>query len=481
MRKFLEFIKSKWLIKGTTTVLLVAIIIACYTAINWAVAQLNVESLDFTTNKLYSLSDETKNKIKDLKKEVTIQIINYVDYPYISEFAYKYASITDKIKVEEIKDLASRVDLQQKYQLTETGNLIVIKCGDKEETLDGNDLYTYDYTMDGSVDRTEEAITNAIVEIVLDEKPVVYMLKGKAYNDPNQTMTILATEIINESNELNSVDILTDGKIPDDCDCLIITTLKEDLTELERDKILEYINNGGKIFMLTSQNTLDFATPNFDKVLAAYGITREYGIIMEQDSSKMLYDTPNMIVESFNSSYMTSSNMAFEIFLINAGKIEFAEAEKLEELGVTYEVLASTSNKAFVRTKFDIDSLTRTEQDSEEGSFIVGAKATKSVANDKKSELIIFTNETFASDSTIVIGLQPVYTFGLRNNHDIILNSVAHLVEREDIIIIRKTNETQNYIVTDQEDVIIKTIIFVLPIFVIGTGIVVWYLRRRKS
>ena len=60
MKKFLEIIKNKWLIKGTTTLLLVLIVIACYIGLNMLVEKVNVENLDFTEKKLYSLSDETK-------------------------------------------------------------------------------------------------------------------------------------------------------------------------------------------------------------------------------------------------------------------------------------------------------------------------------------------------------------------------------------------------------------------------------------
>ena len=60
------------------------------------------------------------------------------------------------------------------------------------------------------------------------------------------------------------------------------------------------------------------------------------------------------------------------------------------------------------------------------------------------------------------------------------MNSVSHLVERDDTIVIRKASDTESYTVTDQEDVIIKTIIFVVPILTIFTGIVVWIFRRRK-
>ena len=77
MKKFLEIIKNKWLIKGTTTLLLVLIVIACYIGLNMLVEKVNVENLDFTEKKLYSLSDETKTKLSDLNQDVTIQFQIY--------------------------------------------------------------------------------------------------------------------------------------------------------------------------------------------------------------------------------------------------------------------------------------------------------------------------------------------------------------------------------------------------------------------
>lgn len=54
MKKLWETITNKWLLKGTTTLILVALIIAGYIAVNWGVEQIQVEDLDFTTKKLYS-------------------------------------------------------------------------------------------------------------------------------------------------------------------------------------------------------------------------------------------------------------------------------------------------------------------------------------------------------------------------------------------------------------------------------------------
>ena len=481
MKKFLEIVKNKWLIKGTTTLLLVAIVISCYVLINFGISKVNIEDIDCTEKKLYSLSDETKSKMADLEKDVTIQLMNMSSYSYIIEYANKYPAVSKKINVEEISELSSRVDLQTKYNISETSSLIVVKTGDREKTLTLNDLYTYDYSSGQQIDKTEEAITNAIVEVTLDEKPHVYILSGKTYYDTEQALSEVVSKLKDEANDIDYLDILTKGEIPSDCSCLVITTLGQDLSELERDKILDYINNGGKMMIITSQNMLEVETPNLNQVLEQYGITLRYGALLEQDSSKMLQDSPNMIITDVSASFMSKLDMKIKMCLINAGKIEFAADDKLEELGVTYETIATTSDKAFVRTNFNTKSTSKTTEDGEEGAAIVGAYVNKKISDDKNSQLIIYSNELFASNVQVLISSQYYsYAVELYNNEDVILNSISHLTEREDTIVIRKTNESETYSVTDQEDVIIKTIIFVVPMLIIFTGIVVWIYRRRK-
>lgn len=478
--KFFSILKNKWLLKGTTTLLLVALVIACYVLINWGVSKINIEDIDCTTKKLYSLSDESKNKVKDIDKDVTIELLNMGSYDYVNEYASKYEAINKKISVEKIDDLSSRVDLQTKYNVDASGNLIVIKSGEKEKTLAISDLYTYDYSTYKQIDKTEEAMTNAIIEVTLDQKPRIYILSGKTYYDTEKALSNVITELKDESNEVEYLDILTKGEVPSDCDCLVITTLAQDLTELESNKIIEYINNGGKILMLTSQNMLDIETPNFNKILEQYGITIEYGALIEQDSSKMLQNSPNTIIEDVSASFMNKLDMKIKMCAINAGKINFADDDKLEELGVTHETIVKTGDTAFVRTNFNAKSYSRTDEDKEQGSAVIGAYANKKISDDKTSQLIIYANELFASDKTVLINEQ-YYTYAseLYNNKDVVLNSISHLTERNDTIIIRKSNEVENYTVSDQEDVIIKTIIFVVPIIIIFIGIVVWIFRRR--
>lgn len=480
LKKFLEIIKNKWLIKGTTTVLLVLIVIGCYIALNVLVNKVNIEDLDFTKDKLYSLSDETKTKLKDLDETVTIKLINMQEYTALTDYIEKYKIVNEKIEIEKVNDLSTRIDLKTKYNLTDTDMLIVITKGDKEKTLTTDDLYTYDYTSYKQIDLTEEAITNAILALCVEEKTLIYIYSGKTYYNSKDVLSSVINKLEDEANEVQYLDILTKGEVPEDCKCLILTTLNQDMTEFERDKIIEYIQKGGKIMLLTSQNVLDVETPNFDAVLAQYGIKINFGVVYEQDTSKMLTSYPEFPIVDVDASFMNNINMDLKLCVVDAGSIEFADEETLENLGIEYETLAETSEKAFFRTNFTIQTYSRTANDSEEGKFIVGADVTKTINDDVKSELIVYSSEFAASNMTVPVGGYYVYAITLYNNEDVVLNSIAHLTERNEIITIRKDNDSEIYTVTEQGDRIIKTVIFTVPAIIIIMGICVMIVRKRR-
>src|SRR5699024_10860762 len=103
----------------------------------------------------------------------------------VEDFANKYNSENNKIKVEVITDVASRPDLTDEYGITADTSIIIIECGDKQKTLTSYDLYTTDYTTYQTKDITEEAITNAILDVTTEEKPVIYNLTGHNKYDSN--------------------------------------------------------------------------------------------------------------------------------------------------------------------------------------------------------------------------------------------------------------------------------------------------------
>jgi len=175
--------------------------------------------------------------------------------------------------------------------------------------------------------------------------------------------------------------------------------------------------------------------------------------------------------------------MKMNIALIDAGKITFNE-ERLEELGVTYEELAFTSDKAFLRTNLNVNSVNKTKDDEDANHSIVGAIVTKTISEGKVAKLIVFSNELFVSDAQVPLSSDGYYVtnaISLYNNNDIVLNSIAFLTEREDTITIRKGTEQVTYTATEEQHNIVMIIIFGLPILIIILGIVVWLIRRRKK
>lgn len=473
--------KGRLLVSGIVTALLVIIIIDIYILANIGLGKVTLPEIDLTENKVYSLSDETKSKLKDIKDQVKITLINYEDSDTVVKFAEKYTMLNNEISLEKINDLASRKDLMDEYSLETTDQLIIISCNDSKTTLNEYDLYTYDYSTYETIDTTEEAFTNAILDVTTADKPKIYFMSNHTEYEVERYFSTIMKDMKEEANEVETLDILTTGNIPDDCDTLVITTLSEDITEFERDKILEYINKGGELLILSGPNINKKSLTNFQVILDQYGVSIEEGVIFEGNSSNMLYGYPDFIIEKMQSSSLTQKlNMNLSVCLADAASIKL-NTDKKEELKVNYEELAYTSNKAFRRTDLSLGTTSRTDSDSEEGEFIIGAIVNKSIDDNKNSKLIILGNELFVSDMSVKLNGYNYYIAELYNNSDVVLNSIAYLNEREDTITIRKSYDTVTYTATQMQHYIIMAIIFIIPIIIILIGFIVWQVRKRRK
>ena len=479
--RFFSFIKNKLLTNTMATILLIIVIIDVYILANIALKNVTLPEFDFTENKVYSLSEETKTKLKNLDQEVLITLINYAENETVIKFVEKYIILNKNIDIEEINDLASRKDLMEEYSLETTDTLIIISSGENEVTLSEWDLYTYDYSTYETIDRTEEAITNAIVEVTTRNKPKIYFMSNHAAYQVDKYFSTIMSSMEEDANEVGTIDLLTQGSVPEDCDTLVITTLSEDITEFERDEIIKYINKGGEILILNGPDIAGKSLPNYQNVLNQYGVNIEDGVIFEGNSSNMLYGYPDFIIEKMSNNSLTENlNMNLSVCLADAASIKL-DTEKAEELKVEYEELVYTSKNAFIRTDLTAGTATRTDKDSATGEFVVGAIINKKIDENNNSKLIIFGNELFASDMPIQLSGYQYHIAELYNNEDVVLNSIAFLNEREDTITIRKSYDAVNYTATEMQHNIIMVIIFILPLSIIIFGIIVWQIRRRKK
>ena len=284
--KFIETIKKKWLINGTKTFILVVIILAVFVGISVLMKKLNLTPIDLTEDKLFTLTSESKDKVKDIDKDINIYFVGYSDDDSTLDLAKQYTKVNEKIKVEAVTQ-DSRPDLVQKYGIETSSEGIIVECGDNYKVLASSDLYTHDSTTYESVNVAEEKLTAAIRSVSVEELPKLYFLSGYSSFTLTSGMQYLNMYLQNEVNQVETLDILSTGKVPDDCSTLVIASPEKDFDDVATNAITEYINKGGNILWLNAAIAKQLNLPNVNKILALYGVKPfEIGIIRETEKNK---------------------------------------------------------------------------------------------------------------------------------------------------------------------------------------------------
>lgn len=479
MRKDINVIKQKWFKNSILTAIFVVVIISIFIIINVWVNTLNLNPIDVTKEKLYSLSEDSKSQIEKVNQEVHIYFFGYDENDSAIILAKQYHNINDKILAEAI-DITKRPDLAQKYEIESNTSVgIIVEAPERYKVLTSNDFITYDTTTYETIDITEQKLTNAIIDTTIAKKTHIYFLKGHEEKDISDELITINAFIQNEINDVDSLDLLQQD-FSEDCDCLVIADPQKDFSELETNKILEYINKGGNILWLNNPYLKKVDFPNINKILDIFGFNFSEGMIAEQDSSKIILQNPFLIMPNITyndvtKDLYTGTGVAFA----GAGKINFKDDEKLNELNLEVNNLINSSEQSVYIEDYTADILANAKN-MENGPFILGAEINKKINDTVSSKMIVFSNCNFITDTTVSEN-SKLKLINLYNNKDLILNSIAFLTDRGDTIRIRKDSGFVAYTATNKQDLIVKLIIFLVPILIIILGIAIWQLRKRKK
>ena len=484
--EFVQKIKKKWLIDGSKTLILVLLIIAVFLAINIGVQSLDLTPIDLTQEKLYTLTDESKERVKNIDKDVNIYFVGYSDSDADLALAKQYKSANKRIVAEAVS-ADDRPDLAEKYGIESGSTGIIVECGDKSKVLTSSDLVTYDSSTYETISIAEKKLTSSIISVTTDDIPKVYFLEGYSDFTLSYNMYYLSIYLQNEITEVETLNILSTGNVPEDCDTLVITSLSKDFDDVATTAITDYINRGGNILWLNAAMATSVNLPNANKILALYGVNPfEVGVIRETDSSRMVSGSPDLIIPNLGYSSITEDLYSDGIIFANATKINIDE-DRLEDINVVETDIATTSENAYFRTNFNNSSTTAVDGE-EIGSFVVGAELEKTIteANEETGEvavtstLVIYGENYFVSDYQLAENSQYP-AIQLAYNKDLVLNSLAYLSDREEDITARKSTGTVTYTATEQQDTIVRVIIFAIPVMIILVGLIVWQKRRRKK
>ena len=483
----IQSFKKKWLIKGTTTILLITILIAIFVLVNIGMKKWDPTPIDCTKSQDYSLTEESKNRVKNIDKDVNIYFVGFEENNKQYELAKQYNKVNSKIKVKTL-DASKDIQLAKQYNLTTESQCVVIECGKTSRTIEAYDLQTYDSNY-VAVDITEQKLTSAILNVVAEKIPKVYFLEGYTEFSLDTSLASLAKYMQDEVLTYEKLNKENKKEVPSDCDTLIITTPNKDFDDLTTDAIIKYINKGGNILWFNGIYDKEVSYKNVNKVLSQYGVKGfEKGIVYETDTDKIFGQVTCFAPEIAETDVLKGIKNGAAVLLF-ATKINIDE-EKLESLKVVKNDLMTSSEKSYFTKNLTLEFNSKND---EKGSFIVGAELEKTIKEAPEgsevqeavtSELIIYGNDYFISDYPIEIasGYQQS-VFSLLNNADVALNSIAHLTNNDQDITIRKshTDSQTSFTPSERAKTIIIAIIFAVPVIIIILGIVVWNIRRRRN
>ena len=360
--KIIDIFKSKWLKNTGKTIIFILIIIAIFLAINLIVSKIDPKDIDLTSEKLYSLSEESKEKIALIPDEDKIQIymFDFSEQDSIVELAKQYTKANPNITLDVVEKATDRPDLVSKYNIESGYYTVLIVSGEKYKMFTSYDFYSYDYNTGKQEDITEQRLTNGIIGLSsIGKSTLLYMLTGHGEMNISSQMLYFNTYLELENYEIKELDLLSAQTVPEDCTSLIIASPEKDFNELEMTAIKEYIEKGGNILWFNDPYSATVETPNVNSILDMYGVKlRQDGFMVEQDTSNMAMGSPDFIIPSIE--YSTITEKISKVLLIGSGKLEFAE--NLDELGVRKTNLLTTSEKSFFRTNIEIQSLTPVER-----------------------------------------------------------------------------------------------------------------------
>lgn len=473
-------VSTKSIKMGAYSVGLIIVGIVSTVMVNLIIKEIPIEytQYDVTSQKIYSLTSDTKNYVKNLTKDVYIYVISSKDGQdeAINKSLELYEDMSSHIHVE-YKDPTIYPTFYKEYADNMSSKSLIVVCGDKSKVISYSDMYEYtiDYTTytqsitgyDG-----EGMITSAISYVTTDNMPIIYEIEGHDEMALDDTF-ISAIEKLNM--EVKTINLMDYEAIPEDAECITLLAPMSDLSEDDANKVIDYINAGGKAIISTSY--VENKLTNFDKVLSEVGVTNTYAMIIEGNSSNYyqspFYELPTVASTTYTSSVSSTKR----IFSPYSMALNFDTENSI----YTFTDLLTTSDDAYA--KKNISAMTDYEKEVGDinGPFVVGTFIQKTISDadteNTTSDIAVFAaSYLFTSSANEMVS---------GNNLSLFTGLVGNMIDTDDSaatfsIAVKEYTLSQLTIPSKQVLLIGAIVTLILPVALLVTGLVIWLKRRKK-
>jgi len=268
---------------------------------------------DVTENKDYSITDTTKDVLRNLDDVINVKAYFTEELPGyllvknqdVRDILAEYGTVSDGNVIVTFLDPSKNADIEQearsmgiptlqfnvvekdKYQVTNGYLGIAIFYGDNREIIPiVQDTSSLEYDL-----------TAAISKVVREEIPTVAFLSGRGVWSRTADMAQVDQELQRQYRVID-FDITSGRLVPENVNTLIIPGIKEQLTEWEQYVIDQFLMQGGDIFVMAegvSINPIDLTVEKqntgIDQLVAQYGVRLNKNLALDSSNELAAFRT----------------------------------------------------------------------------------------------------------------------------------------------------------------------------------------------
>jgi ABC-type uncharacterized transport system involved in gliding motility auxiliary subunit len=454
-----QWIKARQTKFWAYTTLYVAIIVAVVGGVNFLADRYN-KSLDLTSNKQFTLSEQTIKIAKNLKTPVTI---TYWDQPT------KFQAAKDLL--DRYQNLSPEINVQ--YMDTDKKRTQAIAAGVK--TL-GTIFVDVGNKQEEAKSLTEEDVTGAMVRALKGGQRTVCFLIGAGEHSPDDAdrdgYSAIKDALDKNNYKTETVKMLPTPQIPADCTIAIVGGPVHDYLQPEVDAIKNFVENGGRALIMLDPPLkfpkMEIADNQaFMNVLESWGVTPDKDLVLDTSGVGQLFGLgPEFpLVTSYESHAIVRDLKDTPTGFPIARSLEVKNGDK-----TSVDKLFETTDNSFATMNLNSPEI-KPGKDDKKGPLTLGAAGTYK------------TGKENGDGRFVVVGSSRWVTNGFlrfNGNRDLFLNMINWLSSDEDLISIRPKEPTDNRLnlTARQMSVVEYTSVFMIPLLIVVAGVGVWWKRR---
>ena len=427
----------------------------------------NPGRLDFTEEKVHSLSPETRALLGLVSEEIRVVYPYYVQLNNSEQMAHNralrrsidllkiYSSEQPLIRVVEVNALveASRWELVRKdYDLAARQFNRLVFCSGPgnglRQTVMPDDVAIFEANpaspsapMEITSFRAEAAMTEAIKRLVHRKRLKCYFTQGHGEFQLGgaSPMMALKHDLDASGFEVAPLQLPQVRRIPDDCDLLVIASPEKAFTQTDLDAVEGYLSGGGKLFV-----ALGVRRSKLESVLEKWGIEVLEGRVRTRITFlEAETDRSWVVCKSANSFHPVTAPLVAGVDSVRPDVgVLFLEPRPLKAVGAPFQlvsdVLLSTGGSDKVERYYLVGGLSSgggvSEKARSDFTLAVATRQQKLERPPENWEPLATRLVVLGSASLLLDRQNQVGGFLGGSHRELVMNSVNWLVDREELV-----------------------------------------------